>query len=313
MLQSLVGGHQDMFRRQALASQEDHQERHRFESELKAMLDPVPPSAQSNDTPPSASNTRFPSARTRSQQPPIGQYYAVPSQTQSFHTAPQRSTPHNYMVHNSPFLAPPTKFTHCSNFKTYLDPDGVLLSDSLTLLEIFVDGIKGALDTATSAHYSFAPYAEWNDEYLLTTALCPPKLAGHFHYKTMYIKYNDYGQMVYRYMHSTCTVNVTSRPRDFNELTALDIIKCGWKLLQEGIWAYSPQMNGPYRDSCFQLWELLPFVNEMIVTFYHRVQELAHEITLSCDTTGIQHELLHHFIKTFCNNGDYGFTRNMLW
>jgi hypothetical protein len=179
------------------------------------------------------------------------------------------------MVHDSPFIAPPTKSTHCSKFKTYLDLAGVLLSDSLTSLEIFVDGIKGALNTAMSAHYSFAPYAEWTGEYLLTTALCPPELAGHLHYTTMCINYNDYGQMVYRYTHSTGTINFTSCPHAFHELPALDSIKCGWQFLHEWIWTCSPQMNAPYFYYRLQLRELLHVANEMIVTFYHRVQELA--------------------------------------
>jgi hypothetical protein len=50
----------------------------------------------------------------------------------------------------------------------------------------------------------------------------------------------------------------------------------------------------------------------MIVTFYHRFHNLSHEIHLSRDTKGMQHELLQHFVQVLSPNGDYGFTHNTL-
>jgi hypothetical protein len=149
-----------MFLLQALASQENCVERRRFKSELKAMLYPVPAPSKMTNTSTSTSKTRFLQALMSVQPPPIGQYYAVSSLIQSFTAAPPSSGHNHPMLHESPFLAPPTKFTHCSKFKTYLEAARVLLSYSLNSLENFFDGIKGALDTAMSAHYSFAPCAE---------------------------------------------------------------------------------------------------------------------------------------------------------
>jgi hypothetical protein len=56
----------------------------------------------------------------------------------------------------------------------------------------------------------------------------------------------------------------------------------------------------------------MPFDNDMIVRYYHKVHKLSREIILSQDATGMQHELLHHFVQSLCHNGDHGFTHNTL-
>jgi hypothetical protein len=129
--------------------------------------------------------------------------------------------------HDSPFLAPPTKLMHCSKFKLHLDTSEKLLSDSLTSLELFVDGFKGALDTAMSTHYSFAPYMEWEDDYLLTTTMCPPEFSTNPNHTAICINYNAYGQVLYRHLHSAVVIDMTECPIVYHEITALDAIKCG--------------------------------------------------------------------------------------
>jgi hypothetical protein len=54
----------------------------------------------------------------------------------------------------------PTKFNHCLKFKVNIETSLALISDTLTSLEGFVDGIKSALDITMSVHYYFVPYAE---------------------------------------------------------------------------------------------------------------------------------------------------------
>jgi hypothetical protein len=77
--------------------------------------------------------------------------------------------------HNTepPSLALLTKTSHCSKFKNFLEESVQMKSDSLASLELFIDGIKSALDMALCSHYSFAPYNEWALEYLVTTKLYP--------------------------------------------------------------------------------------------------------------------------------------------
>jgi hypothetical protein len=205
---------------------------------------------------------------------------------------------HHHSCITSPlFLAPPTKFNHCSKFKQYLATSGKLLSDSLTSFEIFIDGIKEALDTAMSVHYSFTPHAEWSESYLLTTFLCPPEMTHHPRYTTMRVTYNMYGQMLYRHLHSATIIDFSLCPNAYHELAALDSIKCGGQLLQEWVWSCSPHMNGLFRDFRHEIRQVLPVANELSFLFYHRTQDLAREIVLSLDATGMQHGLLHHFIQ----------------
>jgi hypothetical protein len=79
----------------------------------------------------------------------------------------------------SPCLAPPNKFSHFSKFKTTLDSSVNLTDGTLLAMETFGDGSKVSLDVLMCIHYSFAPYAEWKLDYLLTTLICPPELAHH--------------------------------------------------------------------------------------------------------------------------------------
>jgi hypothetical protein len=99
-------------------------------------------------------------------------------------------------------------------------------------LEIFVDSIKGALDTAMSVHYSFAVYSKWTVDYMLKPSLLPPGLNHHPNYTTMCINYNTYCQFLFRYFHPYATIRMTSFPSAYYDLTPF-IIKCGWQLLQE--------------------------------------------------------------------------------
>jgi hypothetical protein len=50
----------------------------------------------------------------------------------------------------------------------------------------------------------------------------------------------------------------------------------------------------------------------MIALFFLRVQELSHEITISHDQSGMQHELLHHFVQALGKNSDSSLTRSVL-
>jgi hypothetical protein len=233
-MQTLVSGLQDMFQHQAVTTQEDRQDHCRFEADIKAFLESAPSVAD------------LPIPQQHSNPTHIGQYYSAPSRPSMPHSEPphQRSGqncgslgPH-YQVspqprfnvapfHVSPFLTPPTKFTHCSKFKLHLNTSGNLLYDSLTSLELFFDGIKGSLDNAMITHYSFAPYMEWKEDHLLTTALCPPELNTHLNYTTMCIDYTAYGQVVYHHLHSDAVIGMTECPLAYHEIMALDAINCG--------------------------------------------------------------------------------------
>jgi hypothetical protein len=54
---------------------------------------------------------------------------------------------------------------------------------------------------------------------------------------------------------------------------------------------------------------MLPVHNETILAYFQRTQDLSREITLARDTSGMLHELLHHFLQALCANRDSGFTR----
>jgi hypothetical protein len=187
-----------------------------------------------------------------------------------------------------------------------------LNNDTLLSLDTFVDGIKASLNVMVCVHYSFAPYAKWKVDYLLTTSLCPPEIVHHPRYQAMCINYNAYGQLLHRFLHNDTAITHDSSPLSYHELTALDNISCGWKLLQECIWACSPHMSGTYSDYRALVRQLLPLANELIVTYYHRVYELSREIRMSHIATGMQHELLHCFVQTLSLNGDHGYNLNSL-
>jgi hypothetical protein len=120
---------------------------------------------------------------------PPGQYYAVPSGVTDLESHqstlfPQaiRSTSvaHNHSSDDRhhynaepPFLALLTKTSHCSKFKKFLEESVQMKSDSLASLELFVNGIKSALEMSLCSHYSIPPYNEWALDYLVTTTICP--------------------------------------------------------------------------------------------------------------------------------------------
>jgi hypothetical protein len=128
----------------------------------------------------------------------------------------------------------------------------------------------------------------------------------------MCITYNAYGQVLYRHLYSDNVVSTTDCLNYVHELTALDATICGWQILQEWVWACNPHIDGPFCNYHLQIQVVLPIVNEMIVAFYHRVHYLSHEIQLSRNATGMQHELMHNLVQFLICNGDYGFTSNML-
>jgi hypothetical protein len=99
-------------------------------------------------------------------------------------------------------------------------------------LETFFDGIKAFLDVKVCEHYYVAPYAECKVDYLLTTSLCPPELVHHPRYQAMCINYNAYGQVLHRYILSDMDITHEHSHLAYHELTALEIITFGWKLLQ---------------------------------------------------------------------------------
>jgi hypothetical protein len=71
-------------------------------------------------------------------------------------------------------------------------------------------------------------------------------------------------------------------------------------------------MNGSFRDYRFDICTCTPNAQELVELFFLRVQELLHEITLSRDQSGMQHELLHHFVQVLGKNSDSGLTRSVL-
>jgi hypothetical protein len=115
-----------------------------------------------------------------------------------------------------PFLAVLAKTSHCSKFKKCLEESAKLSSDSLTVLELFVDGIKSALDMMLCYHYSFAPYIEWALDYLVTTTLCPPALQGHPRYQAMCINYNAFGLVLHSFLWSGTPISFGSCPASYH-------------------------------------------------------------------------------------------------
>jgi hypothetical protein len=123
----------------------------------------------------------------------------------------------------------------------------------------------------------------------------------------MCITYNDYGQVIHRFSCSDTAISYDRSPLAYHELTDLDNLKCGWKLLQEWIWACSPHIRGTYHDYRALIHQMLPLANKLIVVYYRRAYELSREIILSHDATGMEHELLHHFVQTLSRNGEHGY------
>jgi hypothetical protein len=71
-------------------------------------------------------------------------------------------------------------------------------------------------------------------------------------------------------------------------------------------------MNGPFRDFRLQISEVLPLADKHMFTVYHRSQYMAHENAHSFESTGMEYDLVHHFVQALCHNVDFGFTRNRL-
>jgi hypothetical protein len=71
-------------------------------------------------------------------------------------------------------------------------------------------------------------------------------------------------------------------------------------------------MNGSYQDYRSNIHICLPEAQLLIASFFLRIQELPHEIVLSRDCSGMQHELLHHFVQVLDKNTDAGLTRGAI-
>jgi hypothetical protein len=71
-------------------------------------------------------------------------------------------------------------------------------------------------------------------------------------------------------------------------------------------------MNGSLRYYCLDICICTPKAQEFIALFFLRVQKLSHEITLSRDQSGMQHELLHHLFQALGNNIYSGLTLSVL-
>jgi hypothetical protein len=174
--------------------------------------------------------------------------------------------------HEPPFLDITTKTSYCSKFKKYLEDSVKLVSDSLTSLELFIDGVKSVLDTTMCSHYSFTPYNEWALNYLITTTLCPPEMNGHQRYTTMCVDFNDFGLMLHQFIWTGTPIEFALSHAVYNELRCIRHVKCGWTLFQEFVWACSPHMNGPFRDYCHNIHLCLPTAGELIAIFFIQVQ-----------------------------------------
>jgi hypothetical protein len=128
----------------------------------------------------------------------------------------------------------------------------------------------------------------------------------------MCINFNAFGLVLHRFMWSRAPITFSRSPSAYHELTALRHVTCGWTLFQELIWACSPHMNGSFRDYRSDIRLCLPQAQELIASFFLRIQELSHEIELSRDCSGMQHELLHHFVQILGKNTDAGLTRGVI-
>jgi hypothetical protein len=165
---------------------------------------------------------------------------------------------------------------------------------------------------ALCSHYSCLQYNEWALDYLIAMMLCPPTLQVHPRYSSMCINVNAFGLVLSRFMWSRAPITFSRSPSAYRELTALHHITCGWTLFQELIWACSPRMNGSFRDYHCDIRVCLPKAQELIASFFLRIQKLAHEIVFSCDFSGMQHELLHHFVQVLGKNMDDALTRGVI-
>jgi hypothetical protein len=129
-------------------------------------------------------------------------------------------------ANDPPLVAVLTKTSHCSKFNKYFEYSVQLESDSLTSMELLVDGIKSALDMALCSHFSFTPYNEWGLDYLITTNLCPPELHVHPRYTMMCINFNAFGLVLHRFLWGGTPITFGRIPTVYHELTALHHITC---------------------------------------------------------------------------------------
>jgi hypothetical protein len=161
-------------------------------------------------------------------------------------------------------------------------------------------------------HYSFAPYNEWALDYLVTTTLCPTEFHDHPRYLLMCIIFNAFGKVLHRFIWNGTKITFDKSPDAFHALTSLRHISCGWTLFQELLWARSPHTNGPFRDFLSNTVSCLPISGELIAIYVQRVQYISQKIYICQDKSGMQHELLHHFVYILSQNDASGLTRSVL-
>jgi hypothetical protein len=128
----------------------------------------------------------------------------------------------------------------------------------------------------------------------------------------MCINYNAFGLVLHPFLWNGIPITFANSPKAYHELTAPCHITCVWTLFQELLWSCTPHMNGQFRDYRRAI-HLCVSVSGVLIEFYFlRIQELSHEVLLSHAVLGIQHELLHHFVKTLSQNTNAGSTRSVL-
>jgi hypothetical protein len=174
-MSQLLQGFQDMFHRQDQDWVHDRVARDRFEAMIRALVSPRPASdyVQSyvESIPAHVLQGQYCPAPIVTADPiPVVTSSDLPSSSLFPHAhmpippdrrAHHRGSDHDSRYNEPPFLAVITKTSQCSKFKEYLEDSVQLSSDSLTSLELFVDGVKSALDMVMCPYYSLAHYNEW--------------------------------------------------------------------------------------------------------------------------------------------------------
>jgi hypothetical protein len=160
---------------------------------------------------------------------------------------------------------------------------------------------------------SFAPYNEWATDYPVTKTLCPPDLQGHPRYTAMCVNLNAFSLVLHHFIWTNSPIAFEGSLKSYHELTALlHGSTNGWTLLQEFIWSCSQYMNSPFWYYHHDIHLCFPNDNGLIDLVFLPIQELSHDIFLSRDISGMQHELLHNFVHNFSQNVDSGLTKYVL-
>jgi hypothetical protein len=131
-------------------------------------------------------------------------------------------------------------------------------------------------------------------------------------YTAMCVSINDLGLVLHRFVRTSKPITFERSPNSYHEFTATRHITCGWTRLQEFLWTCIPHMNGSFRDYHKYIHICLQKATELISVYLLRIQELSHAIVLNRDISGMQHELLHHFVHNLSQHVDSGLTLSVL-